>query len=78
MRLCSVCEGNGVVKIPGGTSSCDHCHGFCYEPQDDRNTLRRLVAAAEGFLREHEPPGHPGLAFNELIYALLEAKKVLG
>lgn len=34
-QLCSVCEGNGVVKIPGGVSTCDHCDGKCYEPAPD-------------------------------------------
>ena len=30
--LCTRCGGNGVVKITGGTSVCDHCEGRCYEP----------------------------------------------
>ena len=31
--LCMRCGGNGVVKIPGGVSTCDHCEGRCYEPE---------------------------------------------
>ena len=35
-ELCRVCHGNGVVKIPGGVSVCEHCEGDCWEP---RHTL---------------------------------------
>lgn len=31
-ELCRVCEGNGVLKIPGGISTCPRCRGTCYEP----------------------------------------------
>ena len=31
--LCTRCGGNGVVKIPGGVSTCDRCEGRCYEPE---------------------------------------------
>jgi hypothetical protein len=31
-ELCRRCEGNGVVKIPGGVSVCPRCHQDCYEP----------------------------------------------
>ena len=31
--LCTKCGGNGVVKIPGGVSTCDRCEGRCYEPE---------------------------------------------
>lgn len=47
-ELCSVCGGNGVVKIPGGVSVCDHCHGDSWEPQDTR------LAALERQLGEKE------------------------
>lgn len=30
--LCQKCGGNGVVKIPGGVSTCPRCDGRCYEP----------------------------------------------
>jgi hypothetical protein len=31
-ELCRRCEGNGVIKIPGGVSVCPRCHQDCYEP----------------------------------------------
>ena len=32
--LCRLCEGNGVLKIPGGVSVCPRCRQTCYEPPD--------------------------------------------
>lgn len=31
-ELCRLCEGNGVIKIPGGVSVCPRCRQTCYEP----------------------------------------------
>jgi hypothetical protein len=81
-KLCTVCEGNGVVKIPGGVSQCDHCHGTCYEspPQrpDGMSQLAALVAALEGYLAAK---GRGELAwmaaFNRLLHALAAAKRAL-
>ncbi len=36
-QLCSVCYGNGVIKIHHGVSTCDHCGGSCYEPPSVRS-----------------------------------------
>lgn len=30
-ELCRECDGNGVVKIPGGVSVCPRCKGDCWE-----------------------------------------------
>ena len=40
-ELCSVCGGNGVVKIPGGISVCPRCDGECWEPLEARAGERR-------------------------------------
>src|SRR5262245_57420230 len=54
LELCKVCEGNGVLKIPGGVSVCPRCRGTCYEPpaaaplagaaRPDLQTLRDEIA----------------------------------
>ena len=38
--LCSLCEGNGVLKIPGGISECPRCKGRCWasEPPEGDTT----------------------------------------
>lgn len=36
-ELCKVCGGNGVVKIPGGISTCDRCKGDCWDPSPARS-----------------------------------------
>lgn len=46
-ELCSVCEGNGVVKIPGGVSVCSRCHGDCWEPDPSVADLKTQLAASQ-------------------------------
>ena len=46
--LCSVCLGNGVVKIHGGVAICDRCAGDCWEPEpkpeeDHIERVRRMA-----------------------------------
>ena len=33
-ELCALCNGNGVLTIPGGVSICDRCEGDCWEPEN--------------------------------------------
>lgn len=44
-ELCPTCQGDGAVKIPGGLSVCDTCHGDCWAPLDKPRTdrLRALI-----------------------------------
>jgi hypothetical protein len=51
-RLCAACGGNGVVKIPGGVSVCDRCHGDCWEPPAAVRENKQLRAALERLLTE--------------------------
>ena len=30
-ELCPTCEGNGVIKIPGGVATCSACDGACWK-----------------------------------------------
>lgn len=51
--LCLCCEGNGVIKIPGGVSLCPRCDGDCYDPRVCRScdALTARVQALEAALR---------------------------
>lgn len=53
--LCQQCGGNGVIKIPGGISTCPHCDGRCYEPQPivDYWKQRAMDFQAEAFSKHN-------------------------
>jgi hypothetical protein len=54
-ELCRQCEGNGVVKIPGGISVCPRCEGRSYEPAAPTEREPQKVPHVE-------VPEHHGLA----------------
>jgi hypothetical protein len=78
-ELCRVCEGNGVVKIPGGTSVCDHCSGMGYEPPSsaDREALARLTAALDAYFAAKGNDLAWVRTVNALMRALAEARRAL-
>jgi hypothetical protein len=62
--LCATCHGNGVVKIPGGTSVCPACVGECWQ-----SALLTTAPAAPHEERgwqpiETAPKGHDALLYN--------------
>ena len=50
--LCTICGGNGVVKIPGGVSQCPRCEGRCYEPETASPPEKPLIFTTVGVIAE--------------------------
>jgi hypothetical protein len=53
--LCSQCQGNGVLKIPGGVTVCKRCNGRCWEPSSPPASASSVLVEGEG-----EEQGHKG------------------
>lgn len=72
--LCQQCDGNGVITIPGGVSTCPHCEGDCYEPEASDQAID---VAARAFVNAHLKPvvvvDPTEVVFTQVIpYALIQ------
>ncbi len=53
-ELCTKCGGNGVLKIPGGVSQCDRCHGEGWDPGEPSIPVSQLRALSEQWKQRTE------------------------